>query len=176
MPPYFYAVDTLDSWLTTSPWAPLVIVLVPLFALVNYPKLDRWSTARGDTTLIVGTATGVMLGYWFSHQMGLITAVPLSRYPMAMPTLRGMAIATLRLVLGAAILVLTRFIIKTLSMVAICGLLGRDRRDPLTKQSLSVELPTKFISYITIALVCVAAGPQLFIQLGMERPSYFLEM
>ena len=70
MPPYFLIVDSMDRLLVSAWWAPLPIVLVPLLALVNYPKLDRWSTARGDTTLIVGTATGVMLGYWFSNQLG----------------------------------------------------------------------------------------------------------
>jgi len=177
LPPYFFVVDSMDRLLVSAWWAPLPIVLVPLVALVNYPKLDRWSTARGDTTLIVGTATGVMLGYWLSNQLGLITAVPQTElYPMSGWTWPGVGIAFLRILLGGALLVFVRQAVKSLSLTVTCAILGKDKNDELTRQSLAVELPTKFISYISIALACIVIAPQIFVKIGIDRPSFFIEM
>jgi len=177
LPVYLSIVEPMDNLLLSAWWAPLAIILVPLVALAYYPPLDRWSSARGDTSLIVGTATGVMLAYWFSNQCGLISA-PLTPapYEMATPTLSSLATSFVRLVLGALLLVLTRQIIKTASMTVTCWIQGLNKREEKTRQMLSVELPTKFVTYNCIALVCIIVAPQLFIYLGIERSSYFNEI
>jgi len=177
LPVYLAVVEPLDRILLSSSWAPLLIISVPLLALINYPRLERWSTARGDTTMIVGTGVGVMLAYWLCNRYGLISTplIP-PPYDIAIPTLAGITTSFLRFVLGTVILLLARFIVKTCTMQLACWIQGLDKHVEEVRQRLSVELPTKFITCITNSLFCVILAPQLFKYFGIERESFFHEL
>ena len=57
MPVYYWVVmDVIDSLAVSgsSLLAPCLLLGVPLIWCLTYPKLDYWSTARGDTTLVLG--------------------------------------------------------------------------------------------------------------------------
>lgn len=47
-------VDIAADWQLTSIYSPVVTVLVILAMSILYPKSDRWSPARGDTSVITG--------------------------------------------------------------------------------------------------------------------------
>ncbi len=53
---YWFVMDMIDSLAVSgsSLIAPCLILGVPLLWCLTYPKLDYWSTARGDTTLVLG--------------------------------------------------------------------------------------------------------------------------
>ena len=45
---------------------PLRALQLPLAMALMYPTLEKWSPARGDTTLILGVGCGISLGHWVS--------------------------------------------------------------------------------------------------------------
>merc|ERR1712013_448848 len=64
-------VDSADEFLLSSPLAPSVTVLLSVLAIVFYPGSDRWTPARGDTTVVLGSYLGSHLGNWLNFQYGL---------------------------------------------------------------------------------------------------------
>ena len=62
--------DAVDWFSLTHPASPVLVVTATLLAAVMYPSLDRWSTARGDTTTVIGTNAGVMVGSWLNFHLG----------------------------------------------------------------------------------------------------------
>ena len=67
---YLPLADAVDWFCLTNSFSPVVVVVGTIFAAVMYPKLDRWSTARGDTTTVIGTNAGVMVGSWLNFHQG----------------------------------------------------------------------------------------------------------
>ena len=177
MPIYFYFLEPLDHFILHHPYAPFPIILVPLLAGIFYPKLEKWSTARGDTTLITGTAAGVCLTYWYCSQHGIIVHPAVQQvYALPTLTLSMVGIGMLRMLVGGVFVFATRVLIKTITLTSVCYVLGISKDDQVAKQRLAVELPTKFISYVVIALVTVVVAPAFFKHLGIERESYFTEL
>ena len=62
--------DYVDTFFLTHPLSPLMAVGGTLLAAILYPSLDRWSTARGDTTTVIGTNAGVLVGSWLNYYLG----------------------------------------------------------------------------------------------------------
>jgi len=48
------ALDWIDEFQLKHQYAPFVMVAVTVFAALMYPRIDEWSTCRGDTMLILG--------------------------------------------------------------------------------------------------------------------------
>ena len=176
---YFWVMEAIDSLTLNNPYAPIFLTGVPLIWCLTYPKLDHWSTARGDTTLVLGTGVGQALGHWWSKRQGIMhpgpsaSAMPL---PISMPTVCSFTQATIRLLVGTLMLVIIRFVVKTIVFEVSCLLSGVSRKDPKAKEQLSVELPCKYITYIAIASCCVVACPMAFEHLGVQRESFYYEL
>lgn len=49
------ALDLVDEFQLKHPYAPLVMIVVTVAAALMYPRIDEWSTCRGDTMLILGS-------------------------------------------------------------------------------------------------------------------------
>ena len=62
--------DWVDTFFLTHPLSPVVAVGGTLLAAILYPSLARWSTARGDTTTVIGTNAGVLVGSWLNYYLG----------------------------------------------------------------------------------------------------------
>jgi sphingosine-1-phosphate phosphatase 1 len=169
--------DTIDDFLLHSEYAPYACIFVPLLFSLCYPTLDRWSTARGDTTLILAVTGGVCLGNWFCYQYGWMEkATTLPPYHIINPSLSWLGQMGLRLAIGVVILISTRTIMKMLSFNLVCFLMGCDKNDRTVHQRLVIELPYKFCTYFAIAFNAVFLAPQVFRFLGIERPTYFTEI
>jgi sphingosine-1-phosphate phosphatase 1 len=173
----FPFLDVIDHFTLTHHYAPVVVVLVPLALALCYPTLDKWSTARGDTTLILAVTSGLGVGNWFCYQYGFMQrATTLPPYEIIYPTWQWFGQMLLRLALGVVILIATRTIMKLLSYNLICYLLGVNKEDMKSHQKLSVELPYKFATYMVVAFNFVWLSPQVFRYLGIERETYFTEL
>ena len=48
------ALDYIDDFQLRHDYSPYVMIAVTLMAALMYPRLDEWSTCRGDTQLILG--------------------------------------------------------------------------------------------------------------------------
>ena len=177
MPVTFPFLNTIDEFMLTNPHSPYVCVIVPLSLALCYPKLDKWSTARGDTTVILAVSAGVGLGHWFSFQYGFMqrcTDPP--PYEIIYPTWLWFGQIWARLVIGVVILVSTRAVMKAIMYNLICVITGIKKTDFKARQSLYIELPEKFVTYTVIAFNTVYLAPQVFRILGIERETFFTEI
>ena len=176
---YFWVMEAIDSLTLNNVAAPVYLIGVPLIWCLTYPKLDQWSTARGDTTLVLGTGVGQALGHWWSKRQGVMhpgpsaSAMPL---PILMPTLSSFTVATMRLLVGTTMLIITRLVVKTVVFEVSCLVSGVNRKDPKAKEQLCVELPCKYITYIAIAVCCVAICPMVFNYLDIQRETFYHEL
>ena len=177
MPVTFPFLDAVDEFMLHSSYSPYVCVLLPLFLCIFYPKLDRWSTARGDTTVILAVSAGVGLGHWFSYQYGFMhrcTEPP--PYHIIYPTWMWFGLIWARLVIGVVILFATRAIMKSIVFSVLSLITGLNKAQLKDAQRLSIEIPNKFITYLSIAFNTVYLAPQIFRILGIERETYFTEI
>ena len=173
LPIWLYVMNPLDNFVMTHPLAPWLSILAPLAMCLCYPKLDRWSTARGDTTLVVGVGAGVAFAQWFRFQYGLMADVEAGP-PYAVPTITTSLITLhiLRMLVGGLLALLTRAVFKFSIYHISCRCVGADATDPISKQRLGVELPTKFVTYVVMGFNTVVVSPLLFEYLGIGRPVY----
>nr|UCK81541.1 sphingosine-1-phosphate phosphatase 1 [Arenicola marina] len=177
MPVVLPFMDAIDNAILTHPWSPALCLLIPLVMCLAYPTLDRWSTARGDTTLILAVAAGISVGHWVSFQYGFMHKAPTSPpYDIIPPTWQWFGEMLMRLSIGVVILFSTRAVFKAMTLNATCWLAGVDRRDKAAHQNIRIELPCKFITYAAIAFNTVYLAPQVFRYLGIERETFFTEI
>ena len=174
---FLFRLDNLDELVTTHPLAPIFSIALPLLLCYCYPKLDRWSTARGDTTVIVSVASGICTGSHIGYKLGLFNHAPaqtLSPIGDVDSTLLLLLLA--RLVVGLSVIVASRSLMKWLSLkfIAFFWRIDTSRKENL--RALPVELLHKFSTYFTIALAAVLVVPLAFRALNIHRESYFNEL
>jgi len=173
----FPFLDSIDNFILTHRYAPAALILVPLIMALCYPTIDKWNTARGDTTLILGVGSGIGLGHWFSFQYDFMQrSTTLPPYQIIWPTWHWFGQMLLRLALGVVILIATRVVMKLLSYNLVCYVVGVSKEDMRAHKKLSVELPYKLITYTFVAFNSVFLAPQIFRYLGIERETYFTEL
>lgn len=177
-------VDVLDHLALTHPASPIISITLTIAMIVCYPATDRWTPARGDTTVIVGVGCGSLLGSWVNYQMGIIREPSLPPpYTVIWPSFNMIGLSLLRTVLGLVIIVAVRAIFKSLSFATICALLQVKAEDYVNKTGgipvrhrLIVELFYKFITYIATGFTVVYTGPMAFRLIGIERPTFYTEV
>lgn len=64
-------VDYVDHLHLKSTFSPLISFPIVLLMAIYYPKSDRWTPARGDTCVIIGSCFGVLTGSWLNYQLGV---------------------------------------------------------------------------------------------------------
>lgn len=177
IPVVFPLLDILDEFFVQSPFSPILALAIPLLLGIYYPKLDRWSTARGDTTVILSVASGVILGMWLSFQHGYMKHAPVPPpYNVIYPDWTWAWQLVLRMIIGVVILVITRQILKPISFRLSCYVCGKNPNEKDVYKCLEVELPYKFITYNVVAFNCIYVVPLVFRYLGIERATYFTEI
>lgn len=142
----------LDHFLLKSAMAPVVSLTGSILLILIYPAPVRWTTAFGDTTLIIGATFGVSFGSWIKC---FVFSQPVWEVSKASP---GIMIG--RLVVGIMALVFTRAIAKSITV----SFLRRLYHFQDTKEALKtyrVEIPTKFITYCSVGLGAVIV-PEIF--------------
>ncbi|XP_009877449.1 PREDICTED: sphingosine-1-phosphate phosphatase 2, partial [Apaloderma vittatum] len=134
--------DAIDHLLLTSPFCPLISIVVPLLLCYNYPKLDYYSPTRGDTTTILGAGAGATGGFWLNNTKMLV--VMLARF-----------------FVGILVILLTRQIMKS----AVLGALGYRYKFPIgdleARRRLEVEVPYKFVTYSSVGFSATVVVPLL---------------
>lgn len=163
---FFYQVlDKIDSYYMMDHYAPLVIIISHVsLGLVAF-SLDSWSTSRGDTAQALGTGAGAALATHVNYQLGLLVDPPLSSLPLTLPPLSVSLVvcSLLRFVIGVAVLLVTRMVMKALTIPFLCRLFGLPTDNiRLARQHMKVELPYRYIVYSVVGFSCVSVVPLLF--------------
>jgi len=168
----------IDQFLLYSPYAPVSCVLVPVLLCIVYPAPSEWSTAHGDTMLIMSAGSGVALGHWMSFQYGFMHKASLPPpYSIIPPTWTWAGLVVLRMTIGVIVLLIIRQAVAAVVYRVACHIAAVDHRDrAAARQHFAVELPYKFVTYATISVGMVYAAPAMFRALGIERETFFTEI
>ena len=169
------ALERMDAFLVESAAAPLVAILVGYTVCYCYPALKQWSSARGDTTIIIGTVVGFTIGANLANAFGYLmrpSEPPLYDINFHINYVH----CVVRTCLGVAVLVATRQVLKKIVLRALCALYGRDARDPASKREFEIELPYYFFTYLVIGINVSFVSPVLFHKLGIQRDYRYTEL
>ncbi|XP_076612772.1 sphingosine-1-phosphate phosphatase 1-like [Chaetodon auriga] len=157
--------DKIDSFYMMDHYAPLVIIVSHVsLGLVAF-SLDSWSTSRGDTAQALGTGAGAALATHVNYQLGLLADPPLSSLPLTLPpmTTSLVFLALLRFLIGVAALLVTRMVMKAVTIPFLCRLFELPSDDVRqARQHMKVELPYRYIVYSVVGFSCVCVVPLLF--------------
>ncbi|OCT80972.1 hypothetical protein XELAEV_18027784mg [Xenopus laevis] len=159
--------DKMDKVIIGHPLSPVFTIIVGFLSSYNYPKMDHYSTTRADTTTIIGVAVGTCVGVSVGKLE--LNSMPSAHFPLPIPpiSLHQVVLQTGRFLLGVILLLITRFLAKTLSLQALGKWHNVCTQDHLVKQRLEIEVPYKFVTYTSIGLVATAVVPQLCDFLGI---------
>ncbi|XP_075782497.1 serine/threonine-protein phosphatase 2A 56 kDa regulatory subunit epsilon isoform isoform X7 [Pelodiscus sinensis] len=165
------AVDLIDNFNLTYKHAPLIIISLHLVLGVFSFTLDTWSTSRGDTAQILGSGAGVACGSHFNYMFGLMQDPSPNALPLIPPsitvTLFGKAI--LRLLIGVIVLLLTRIVMKKITVPLACKIFGIPCNDiRQARQRMEVELPYRYITYGMVGFSLMVLVPSLFLFIGLS--------
>ncbi|XP_039751565.1 sphingosine-1-phosphate phosphatase 1-like isoform X2 [Pararge aegeria] len=178
------AVDSLDSFLLTSQWSPLLVVVISILVIVYHPQSDKWTPTRGDTTMIVSVCAGILTGSWTNYQLGhMVASTSDPPYTIIWPSIEMLGTSLLRTILGFCGVLATRAIAKSVSYAFVCALLGRDKNelrnseDSLdNKNKIIVECSYKYFTYGLIGFNTTYVFPNVFELLLINRPTYYTEI
>lgn len=157
--------DTIDTFYMASGYAPLAIVLSHVSLGFVAFSLDSWSTSRGDTAQALGTGAGAALATHVNYQMGLLQDPPLSSLPLHVHsvTIHAVALSVLRFFVGVAVLLVTRMVMKAVTIPFLCGVFGLPSDNVRqARQHMRVELPYRYMVYSVVGFSCVCVVPLLF--------------
>uniref|UniRef100_A0A8C4UC11 Sphingosine-1-phosphate phosphatase 2 n=1 Tax=Falco tinnunculus TaxID=100819 RepID=A0A8C4UC11_FALTI len=160
--------DVIDHLLLTSPFCPLLSIVVPLVLCYNYPKLDYYSPTRGDTTTILGAGAGATVGFWLNNRYAA-PAYTSENFQLGFPLLTGKIVVVVlaRFFVGIIIVLLTRQLMKSV----VLGMLGYRYKFPIrdleARRRLEVEVPYKFITYSSVGFSATVVVPVLHKMLGL---------
>lgn len=157
--------EKIDTYYMMGHYAPLVIIVTHVsFGLVAF-SLDSWSTSRGDTAQALGTGAGAALATHVNYQLGLLLDPPLSSLPLTLPPVStGMVFRSLlRFLIGVAVILVTRMVMKAVTIPFLCRLFGLPSDDVRqARQHMKVELPYRYMVYSVVGFSCVCFVPVLF--------------
>lgn len=142
--------------------------------------------SRGDTTMIISVATGILIGSWFNYQTGAFQPPDLSStrpYGIIWPTIDMLGLMVLRTVIGLCCVIATRAFGKSIAYAFVCMLLGRDQNEVKASEStlenrdkVIVELSYKFFVYSIIGFNVSCLLPNVFKMLNIGRPEFYTEI
>ncbi|XP_054154486.1 sphingosine-1-phosphate phosphatase 2-like [Oppia nitens] len=170
-------VDAIDHFHLTSLYSPLITIPLIVFLSTVYPKSDRWSPARGDTCIIMGSGAGILLGSWLNYQLGIYKGPSLPPpFPILWPGYEVIGLSLLRLSIGILCIIAARAFGKVLVFSLLCYIRNLDPRDPKNKIRVSIEIPSKVITYMAMGLTITYLSPVVFRFLNIERVTMFTEI
>uniref|UniRef100_UPI0037E780DE sphingosine-1-phosphate phosphatase 2 n=1 Tax=Semicossyphus pulcher TaxID=241346 RepID=UPI0037E780DE len=160
--------ESVDHFQLTSPISPFMAFLLPLFLSYTYPELGHYSTTRGDTTTILGAGAGSSIGCWVNVQLGQ-TFEPQGELPVPLPTLtaNSLAFGFARFLVGVVALVGTRQVVKTLSLRVLYSWYGVPKSDSNARRRREIEVPSKFVTYLSVGVVNSILVNRVFLVLGL---------
>lgn len=152
--------DAIEAFQMKNHFAPVLALTLSFLLAINYPELDHWSTARGDTTNIVSAGGGATLATWINYQWNLIPdAVSAPPYEMPSLTIELICRMGARFVIGIVIVFFARQAIKSVALAFVCKLAGVSPGDKQARKLLWVEVPYKYITYTCLGVVGLALCP-----------------
>ncbi|XP_053895406.1 sphingosine-1-phosphate phosphatase 2 isoform X2 [Malaclemys terrapin pileata] len=159
--------DIIDHLMLTSPFCPILSIVVPLLLCYNYPKLEDYSPTRADTTTVLGAGAGATIGFWLNN----LYAAP--NYPneslhLNLPPISEMMMVVLaKFLVGVFILLVTRYFIKGMALRVLCSRYQVSVNNLEARRRLEIEVPYKFITYSSVGFSATVLVPLVHDLLGL---------
>ncbi|CAF1535347.1 unnamed protein product, partial [Didymodactylos carnosus] len=170
----FPYVDAIDQFQLNFALAPLLNFSIGILLIKFYPSPKQWSTARSDTTVILGSAFGLCSATTTMFKLGLLKK-PLTPpiYSIIYPNYLH---CLLRTVLGLILIFLTRQIVKNVVLRITCFIYGLDYRNPECKRLAKIEMPYYYLTYFAIGFNISFSCPVFFRAIGIGRDYSYTEI
>lgn len=169
--------EPIDSFILQHEYAPFITIASGYLICHFYPSLKQWSTARGDTTIIIGSVVGFSIGSYINNYLGYLSKpIEPPLYDIHFPDAMGYLFGVVRTILGLVLLFLTRMLFKASLLRFICSLYGLDSKDPASKKEKKIELPYNYLTYFVIGLHISFTAPFIFRLLGIQRDYSYTEL
>jgi sphingosine-1-phosphate phosphatase 1 len=169
--------EPIDTFMIENNYSPYLTLIVGYALCHFYPSLKQWSTARGDTAIIIGSVVGFSVGAYLNNNFGFLNKPdepPL--YEIRFPNAIGYVFGVVRTILGLVILLAIRQIAKLSLFSFLCKINGLDPKSPDTKKEKKIELPYYYFSYFAIGVNVAFFSPYLFRLLNIERDYSYTEL
>lgn len=134
--------------------------------------------------MVVSVTAGVHVGAWLNYRTGAMSAPLLSPpYNIIWPSHTMLGHIVLRTVLGFCSVLATKALCKSLSYATLCTILRVNSNELMKSQNclknknkILVDLVYKYITCFMIGLNTVYLLPNVFIMIGIERPTFYIDM
>jgi len=170
----FPYIDVIDEFQIHFAYSPLINFCLGIFLIKCYPSVKQWSTARSDTTIILGSTFGHSSAVTIINQLGLLER-PLTPpiYQIASPEF---GLWFLRTFIGLILIFFTRQIVKTLVLRLTCLYYKLDYRNPQIKRLAQVEMPYYYLTYFAVGFNVGFLFPLTFRAMGINRDYSYTEL
>ncbi|KAK6998982.1 sphingosine-1-phosphate phosphatase 2 [Biomphalaria glabrata] len=169
-------VDPLDAFIITSPLSMPVVIATCLALGLVYPRVDKWSTTRGDTTQALAVFSGIVEGLWLTRRsVDFVPTVESLPLLLGITSRNSIGVALLRQLIGVPIVYGSLLIAKTVILYSMSWFLNYDPKDPETKKRFVVELPYKYGQFFVSCSVGAYIVPLLFSKMNIARPGFYSE-
>ncbi|XP_073216053.1 sphingosine-1-phosphate phosphatase 2 isoform X2 [Lepidochelys kempii] len=160
--------DIIDHLMLTSPFCPILSIIVPLLLCYNYPKLENYSPTRADTTTVLGAGAGATIGFWLNNLCAAPNYPNKSLLLLSFPPISEMMMVVLaKFLVGIFILLVTRYFIKGMALRVLCSRYQVSVNDLEARRRLEIEVPYKFITYSSVGFSATVLVPLLHELLGL---------
>jgi len=161
-----FFLETGDHYLLHSPIGPMIAGLLVISMLFVYPvEKYRWSMDRGDTAAILGVGLGIFTGCWLDIPLDDTLTGP---FPVRLFSLPTVGMSLLRFMVGIIVVILVRFVMKTLCYLVLPAIMPTSGVEEVKKRPF-VELPYKILTYTSIGFGVAFLSPQTFKLLNISR-------
>lgn len=154
-----------EEWVLTSPSSPIFMVAIPMVMCIIYPTPPMQTDTRADTTMVVGTCVGVMLGAWVRCAP---TKVPDpyigTPFLISVPGPDRIMTMICRFIFGVLVLAPSRSFMKSLIYTVLPRLLPKSNAKGNKE---FIELVHRFVTYSFVGFNAVYVVPRWFVYFGI---------
>jgi len=155
-----------EEWVLTSPSSPIFMVAIPLAMCIVYPTPPRQTVTRADTTMIIGSCVGALLGSWARYAPTKVPDPYLGApFPVVFPGFDRIMTMICRFILGILILAPSRSFMKALIHTVLPRLLPNSQDSKSTQEF--IELVHRFVTYTFVGFNAVFVVPRCFDYFGI---------
>lgn len=167
-------VDEIDDFVLNFTYSPLMNFFLGISLIKCYPSLKQWSTARSDTTVILGSTFGLLTANNLMNQLDLLEKPRTPPIYSIMPPDFGLCF--IRTLTGMLIIGATREIVKRLVLRLTCAVYGLDWKNPEIKRLGKVEMPYYYLTYFAIGFNISFLCPLVYRAIGINRDYSYTEL
>lgn len=167
--------NEIDWFIQTSPTSPVLMFLLCLaFSTVLYPAPEIGNQTRPDCVKVIAALTGCLMGQWGNYFNGMSQAIPPEGlFEVYLPSLKTIACAILRFMIGVITVALVKTVVQTISVKFLSYIFGLEKAD---RHHPKIQVPYRFITYMAVGIIISWTVPILHNKFGLGRPFYYMEV